>query len=260
MNNKIFVTFVGLLLLLFLSFVFALKIWGATEAGPQAFSGLIDLLTSLLATVISTIFVSSRLMSTSTIATATAAAGQQSVLHTEAKPIKGVKLKALFRLIAAFLIALLFISLFANGVLYTVARLETAHLFFFDNQGYREMQFYIYGTLFLMVVPVITTASVALANARESDAVSYWLFFLSTIIASALWIGGNLTLSSSGFGDVDQFRRATGFSGGSTGLVLAMQTLVALGICAIVALYESLIWRSAMYFARLGKRKTNATL
>jgi hypothetical protein len=199
MNNKIFVTLVviALLLLLFLSFLFALKFWSTTEAGPQAFSGLIDLLTSLLAAVIFTIFLSSRLiMSTSTNASGTAAADQPSVLRTEyeAKPIKGVKLKALYRLVAAFLIALLFISLFADGVLYAVARLETAHLLSFGNQGYKDMQFYIYDTLFLMVVPVISTASVALANARESDAVSYWLFFLSTIIASVLWIGGNLIL------------------------------------------------------------------
>jgi hypothetical protein len=151
---------------------------------------------------------------------------------------------------ASRLIALLFISLFADVVLYAVARLETARLLSFGNQGYKDMQFYIYGTLFLMVVPVISTASVALADARESDAVSYWLFFLSTIIASVLWIGGNLMLDGTGFGNIDQFRRATGFSGGSTGLVLVMQTLVGLGICAVVALYESLIWRLAMCFAR----------
>lgn len=260
MNNKLFVTLViiALALLLFFSFIFALKSWGAAEAGPQVFSGLIDFLTSLLAAVIFAIFLSSRLMmSTLPNPSGMIATVEPSVLLTgKTKLITGRKLTMLCRLTAAFLVALLSISLLAQGILYALDKLEMTHALSFSDQAYKAVQFYIYGTLFLMLLPVISAASFSVANVLDSYAVSYWLFFPSTILASVLWIGGNLILGGgTGFGDVEQFRRATGFSGGSTGLVVITQMLVGLTICAGVALYESLIWRLARLFARFGKQR-----
>jgi len=161
---------------------------------------------------------------------------------------------AFFRLVGTFFVSLLSVSLLGQAMLSVIDKLENAHALSFTDQSYIALQFNLYGSLFLVLVPVITVASFSLA--RNRSPISYWLFLVSTVVASVVWIGVNLLIGeNTGFGDVNQFRSATGFSGGSADLVSVFQTLVGLGICAVTALYQWLVWMLAKYFAGFRKQR-----